>query len=130
MREVERLVPVFQNRANHPGSVMDLQSFGPLSDREQQMVSALMRTAAIELDLAVRHDGMATDAAAPALAVTESTLKGAERQVILQALDYCHWNQRTASRLLGISANTLGTKMRRLGIRRPAVPAMALVRTG
>jgi hypothetical protein len=54
--EVERLVDVFRNRAAHPTGVFCLGGFGVLSDREQRIVSALMSTAAAELEHAVSAD--------------------------------------------------------------------------
>jgi hypothetical protein len=58
--EVERLVDVFRNRATHPSGVFCLGGLGELSNREQRIVSALMSTAAVELEHAVSADRVTT----------------------------------------------------------------------
>lgn len=56
MKACGRLVDVFANRAKHPRSVFYLSGFGALSERECQIVSALMSAASIEVGAAVKDD--------------------------------------------------------------------------
>ncbi len=45
-------------------------------------------------------------------------LIGRERELIMQALEQCYWNQTRAARQLGITRNTLRYRMKKFGIKR------------
>jgi two-component system, NtrC family, response regulator AtoC len=52
-------------------------------------------------------------------------IQALERQRILEALERCAGNQKLAAKQLGISRNTLGTRMDAFGFRRPRKPRSA-----
>ena len=63
--------------------------------------------------IAVKKDANNAPASTGAL-----DLIGRERELIVQALEQCYWNQTKAARRLGITRNTLRYRMKKFGIRK------------
>jgi formate hydrogenlyase transcriptional activator len=114
-RALQRLV-----QYDWPGNVRELQNV---------MERAVILTAdTIVDDAAVALNAAASDAAAGRPVSRSGTLADTERQAILSALDRTNWRisgAGGAAETLGLKSTTLHAKMKKLGIRRPAIRARA-----
>jgi two-component system NtrC family response regulator len=67
----------------------------------------------------LREERAGVDALEIGLPPQGISLEAIEKELILKALEKCHWNQTHAARYLDISRKTLIYRMERHGIRRP-----------
>lgn len=100
-------------------TLLQYQYSGNIRELRTIIQLAVILSSAIHFSLA--------DALQQPLGTTEGndafpTFEGMQRQHILKALEQTNWRvsgERGAAKLLGLNANTLETKMRKLGVRRP-----------
>jgi len=108
------LLPYFA-RYRWPGNVRELEN-------AVERVVVLTRGDEVTLhDLPefLREERAGVDALEIGLPPQGISLEAIEKELILKALEKCHWNQTHAARYLDISRKTLIYRMERHGIRRP-----------
>lgn len=100
-----------------PGNIRELQNLVErllaLTPPEANSISLTMLPPDLKTAL---NDWRADDAATASFNEQLSTFS---KQVILEALERCEWNQSRAARMLGMSEHNIRYHMRKLGIRRP-----------
>ena len=105
-----------------PGNVRELQNL-----IERAMI--LSRSGALEFDLPATGDALSSQPSEPELAervLTEKEIRQLERDNIVHALEQAGWQvsgTNGAAALLGVNRSTLASRMRTLGIRKPAPPS-------
>ena len=111
------LMPYF-TRYRWPGNVRELQNV-------LERIAVLARGNEItihDLPEFLRQERAAVDALEIDLQPQGVSLEAIEKELILKALEKCHWNQTHAARYLDISRKTLIYRMERHGIQRPQEP--------
>jgi two-component system NtrC family response regulator len=108
------LMPYF-TRYRWPGNVRELQNV-------VERIAVLARGDVVSIqDLPefLRREKAGADALEIDLPPQGVSLEAIEKELILKALEKCHWNQTHAARYLDISRKTLIYRMERHGIQRP-----------
>ena len=108
------LMPYFA-RYRWPGNVRELQNV-------MERIAVLARGNEVtihDLPEFLRRERAGVDALEIDLAPQGVSLEAIEKELILKALEKCHWNQTHAARYLDISRKTLIYRMERHGIQRP-----------
>ena len=108
------LMPYFA-RYRWPGNVRELQNV-------MERIAVLARGNEVtvhDLPELLRRERAGADALEIDLPPQGVSLEAIEKELILKALEKCHWNQTHAARYLDISRKTLIYRMERHGIQRP-----------
>jgi formate hydrogenlyase transcriptional activator len=107
---------------NWPGNIRELENV--LARAVALSETSVLSAEALALPKDTRHPETPSAPAAAAEPPPDSpTLESAERRHILSVLTSAHWvveGPRGAAKQLGLHANTLRSRMKKLGIRRPA----------
>ncbi len=124
-RHIDGIQPATMERLvayNWPGNIRELENVieravillrGPMLEIDPMMLQAGGQPAA----------AFADKDALPAPPSTAETLEAVERNHILAVLEQTHWRiegERGASQILGLHPNTLRSRMKKLGLQRPA----------